>query len=125
MLKTNTKIYKANFKKELNNVLLDYSDNGYCDNINDLVLCFNSETNNEYNKRRLPNLNERFADYLSGLPYGFNFTWREEILEFSALVHGIKEIPENKEDLIVNNFYNHCATMILRIADKTTVAELY
>ena len=124
LLRTNTNQYKNNFKTVLNNVLLNYNDN-YCENINDLLLCFNDEYNYENNKRRYPNLQSRLADYLQGLPYGFGFAYKYEILEFAAKCHGINSIPENKEDVIIKNFYNHCAMMILRVANKTNVEQLY
>lgn len=124
LLRTNTNEYKNNFKTILNDYLLNYGDN-YCENINDLLLCFNNEYNYENNKKRYPNLQTRLKEYLQGTPYGFGFAYKDEILSFAAEVHKIEKIPTNKEDIIISNFYNHCAAMILRIANKQTVKELY
>lgn len=124
LLKTNTNQYKDNFKNTLNTILRNYSD-CYCENINDLLLCFNHEYNHSYNKKRFPNLQDRLSEYLKGLPYGFGFAYRYEILDFACLVHNLSKIPEDKEDIIIKNFYKHCAFMMLKLGDKTTVKELY
>jgi len=124
LLRTNTNQYKNNFKKHLNDALLNSSD-GYCENINDLLLCFNSEYNYQNNKKRYPNLQNRICNYLQGLPYGFGFGYKYQILEFAATLHKIEKIPENKENIIINNFYNHCAFMLMKLGSKEIVKELY
>jgi len=124
LLKINTNQYKANFKKHLNEHLLDYND-GYCENINDLLLCFNSECNHENDKNRYPFLTDRIAQYLRGLPYGFNFAYEHEILNFACLVHELEQMPEDKIDIIRNNFYNHCAYMITKLGNKEIINKLH
>ena len=123
LIRTNTNKYKSNFKKELNNHLLQYSDN-YCENINDLLLCFNNEFNHEYNKKFYPNLVTRLEEFLRGLPYGFSFQYKYQILDFACIVHELKEVPKNKQQIIIDNFYKHCAQMILKVGNKTTINEL-
>ena len=124
LLRTNTNKYKDNFKKHLNTALR-FHGNNYCENINDLLLCFNSEYNFDNNKKRYPNLQDRLANYLQGIPYGFYFCNRYQILDFACMVHELPKIPENKEKVIIDNFYNHCAFMMLKLGNKTTVNELY
>jgi len=124
LLRTNTNEYKNNFKTVLESYLFDDA-HGYCENINDLLLCFNSEYNFENNKQRYPNLQNRIANWLQGMPSGFSFGYRNEILNFASEVHKIDKIPENKEDIIINNFYNHCAAMLIRLGSKQIVNELY
>ena len=124
MLRTNTNQYKNNFKEMLNNELLNMGDD-YCENINDLLLCFNNEYNYENNKRRYPNLQNRLSEYLSGLPYGFSFGYKYQILDFEAALRQVDEIPASKQEGIINNFYNHCAYMLIKLGSNEIVNELY
>jgi len=124
LLKTNTNKYKNNFKTSLEATFKDSTFNEIKD-FNDFLKAFDSEFNHNYNKRRLPNLCDRLADYLMGSPLGFNFIYGYQKLEFAAELHEINEIPKDKEDIIINNFYNHCASMILRLANKELVNKLY
>ncbi len=124
LLRTNTNQYKNNFKTMLNNELLS-QDDGYCENINDLLLCFNNEYNFDNNKKRYPNLQNRLSEYLAGLPYGFGFAYKHQILEFASSLHEIEQIPENKQDIIINNFYSHCAYMIIKLGSDEIIKQLY
>lgn len=126
LLRTNTNRYKSNFKQVTESYLKGYGEN--CpETINDLLIAFNNEHNFEYNKHTIPNLQNRLSDYLQGCPYGFSFPYKHEIISFASEVHEmpIIDIPENKKDIIVENFFDHCALMMLRIADKKIVEQLY
>ena len=124
LLKTNTKQYKENFKNYFNTLFLDH-ENENITNINSFLIYSKNEWNFTNNKKRIPNLQARFADYLQGLPYGFSFAYRCEILELAAELHELKKVPENKEDIIIKNFYNHCSAMFLKLADKEIINKLY
>ncbi len=124
MLKTNTKKYRENFKRELNAMLNDI-DNGenYCKNINQLVLRFDLEYNCSHYKKIFPNLQIRLSEFLSGVPYGFNFTYKYQILEFAEKIHECK-LTDKQEDKIISNFYKHCSFMILRLT-SLDIGRLY
>ena len=124
MLKTNKKEYRNNFKTELNSILKD-ADNGenYCKNLNQLLIRFDEEYNYLNNKKRYPNLQKRLSEYLGGLPYGFNFAYKYQILEFAEIVHECK-LTEKQENRIIENFYLHCSFMILRLT-SLDIGKLY
>ena len=125
MLKTNSKQYVNNFKNEIEELMQDYSDYDKVKTLNGFLDCFNNEHNFERNKKRLPILQDRLADWLQGAPYWFSFVYKYEQLEFTEKLHECKIQSEKLEDKIIDNFYNHCACLILRIADKKVVSELY
>lgn len=126
LLKTNTNRYKNNFKQVTESYLKGYGE-GCPETINDLLIAFNDEHNFEYNKHTIPNLQKRLSDYLQGCPYGFSFPYRHQIISFASEVHEIPiiDIPGDKEAIIFENFFDHCALMMLRIADKKIVEQLY
>lgn len=123
LLKTNTNQYKDNFKKHITTMFY-YNGGEFANTIDKFLICFNQEHNFEYNKRKFPNLQDRLADYLQGCPYGFNISYNYEILDFACVVHELSSIPEDKQDVIIENFYNHCSCMILRLADKQIIKIL-
>lgn len=123
MLKTNTKKYRENFRKVLNRDLKEYDcGENYCSNIDQLLIRFDEEYNYKNNKIRYPNLQNRLKEYLQGLPYGFGYAYYHQILKFAEEVHQGK-LTEKEEDKIIENFYNHCSYMILRLA-KIDIGEL-
>jgi len=122
LLKTNTKQYKSNFNKYFT---LMMQNNEYCNTIDKLLLCFDSEYNYDNNKKRYPNLQDRLSEYLQGLPYGFDLCYNWQILDFAAQVHELPKVPENKEKIILKNIYSHCAMMILRLGDDYIIKDLY
>ena len=116
LMKTNSKRYQANMDK----YLFD------CINSEDLELktlqqkiayameCFNNY-DSPFNQRRFPNLQARFADFLQGLPFAFDY-WNDDILRAVAVLHEIDKVPENKEQVVLNNYYSHLAYNILKRA---------
>lgn len=49
------------------------------DLINFAIDRFNKEYNHEYNKRRIPNIQKRIGEWLSGLPFGIDYTYEDII----------------------------------------------
>lgn len=125
MLKTNSKQYVNNFKNEIEKLIQNYSDYDKVKTLNGFLDCFNNEHNFERNKKRLPNLQNRLADWLQGAPYWFDFIYYSDIIEFTEKLHNCKIIDEKMQSKITKNFYTHCACLIIRIADKKVVRELY
>jgi len=54
---------------------------------------FNRVANHEYNLKRLPNNQDRFSDYLCGIPFHFEYT-HQGIKDF---LNGLGINPEGKE----------------------------
>jgi hypothetical protein len=125
MLKTNSKQYVNNFKNEIDLLMKNYEEYDKVKTLNGFLDCFNNEHNFENNKKRLPNLQNRLADWLQGAPYWFDYTYRYEQITFAEKIHECKITDEKLQSKITENFYNHCACLILRIADKDTVKALY
>lgn len=122
LLKTNSNKYKANFKKFATLEIQNYTE---LKNIDQFLVRFDHEYNFENNKKRYPNLQNRISQWLQGLPSGFSFCYSHEMLEFACLVHELPKIPVEKERAIIDNFYNHCAFMLLKLASKDIINQLY
>jgi len=122
MLRTNTLKYRANFKK----YILQSIDSGeYETNFSDtskllyVMDCFNSEYNHEYNKRRTPNYQNRFAEWLSGLPSCLNipcYYW--DIIELAKELHEVTELTEKQKETICQNFFSHVANQFISLYDR-------
>lgn len=95
-LKTNSKQVREEIRQHIIYCVTSEDEQNY-DNIQDaanrLYEEFDRVANHEYNKRKFPNDQERFSDYLTGLPFSFEYTY-----------FGIKEYlnslginPEGKE----------------------------
>ena len=90
---------------------------------------FNSEYNYPDNKRRYPSLQNRFAEWLMGLPNALNVEYRNfAILE---LVKKWESIPENatekQEDKIIENWFNFAAINFFQLCkfNKVDTSFLY
>ncbi|HXS59730.1 MAG TPA: hypothetical protein VN703_02840 [Candidatus Sulfopaludibacter sp.] len=88
---------------------------------------FNGEYNHDYNKKRLPNLQNRVADYLQGLPFQLEF----ENYRIIELAKKWEQLPKNaddrQEDKILNNYWNFMAFQILKFwkANSMDISKLY
>ena len=75
-MKTNSKEVRNKIKQHIIDRVYDAECNNY-DNIKDASKRLNDEFNrvagHEYNLKRFPNEQERFSDYLSGLPFNFEY----------------------------------------------------
>lgn len=80
---------------------------------------FNEEFNDQYNKRRCPNLQNRIGEYLQGLPSCMAVDyWNDEIIKL-GLIWGVLEQPEGrKAEKFVNDWFNTLALRILQAASK-------
>ena len=78
---------------------------------------FDAEYDCGYSRRRWPNLADRMANYLAGLPFSFAFD-NYEVKQVAAKLHGIEAIPEKKQAMILNQWFQHLAHMILKLANK-------
>ena len=86
--------------------------------VNYVMDCFNNEYNNDYNKRMYPNNQQRFAQYLAGLPSCFNVAYMYcDILEL-AEKWGSDVSTEKKQDFICANWFNYMAAKFMQLHSK-------
>ena len=94
-MKTNNKTVRNAVKKHILDSVLNYSEKQFTDFI-DLQNYVKSEfgrvANYPYNLKKFPNNQDRFSDYLCGLPFDFEF-YPENIALF---LNGLGINPDNK-----------------------------
>ena len=85
--------------------------------------CFNKEVNYENNKKRIPNLQSRFADYLMGLPTIFTVAFENyKIIEIAKLWESIPvDASEKQEDKIISNWFNFISAKFFQLCNKNKV----
>ena len=83
---------------------------------------FNEEFNDQYNKRRYPNLQNRIGEYLQGLPSCMAVEyWNDEIIKL-GLIWGVLDQPEGrKAEKFCNNWFNVLGLRICQAAQKVGI----
>ena len=83
---------------------------------------FNEEFNDQYNKRRYPNLQNRIGEYLQGLPSCMDVDyWNDEIIKL-GLIWGVLDQSEGrKAEKFVNNWFNVLGLRICQAAQKVGI----
>lgn len=123
MLRTNSKKYLNNIK----NYILDSIDGeGYdiktetpTEKLDFLFDCFEVEFNYKNNKLRYPNLQDRFANWLQGLPSVINLPYQEyEILQLSKIFFEVYTLTEKQKETIINNYWSFMAYHIIKLKNK-------
>ena len=123
MLKTNSKKYLNNIQ----NYILDSIDGeGYdiktetpTEKLQFLFDCFEVEFNYKNNKLRYPNLQDRFANWLQGLPSAISIPHQyNKILELSKNLLEVDTLSEKLEDQIINNYWSFMAFHIIKLKNK-------
>ena len=121
MLRTNSKKYLENMHNFVCSAI-DCPATKPADKIKFLFECYESEFKHEYNKRRHPNAQERFANWLAGLPSAISLPcYYSEILDLAKWLQEVDEYPKRTESQILNNFYNFMAYHILKIKSRYNV----
>lgn len=128
-LRTNTKEYIKREEK----YLLDRIENWYFDSVENFENLSDKErlnivmselrkhSDHEYNKRRIPNNQERLADHLQGMPSCIDIpTKYYRILKDVANLHNVKieDMPEKLQDTIISNFHNRIAYALIKLETK-------
>lgn len=75
-MKSNSKEVRAKIKQHILDSVTDVNGNNYTDlkeACNRLNNEFDRVANHPHNLNRFPNNQERFADYLNGIPFGFEY----------------------------------------------------
>jgi len=118
MLRTNTKKYLANIESHI----LDSIPTGTTpeEKLNFVFDAYEIEHNYEYNKRRTPNHQERFSDWLSGLPSAIGIECNTgSIVELAKELQEMREeYPPKLEARIIANYYSFMALHVMKLRDK-------
>jgi hypothetical protein len=124
LIKTNTNEFKSRFKNHFEAEFKELTD-GYINSVNEFLQAFDNEANFENNKKRIPNLQDRLADWLTGQPYGFSYSYTHEQVELAKVLYKVDELPKQTEETISKNFYNFCALKFMQVASPEIVSKLY
>ena len=123
MLRTNSKKYLANIQ----NYLIDaiYTEDHKTEAITDaqklafVMSCYNSEFNHKYNAIRYPNEQERFANWLAGLPSVLDIPFKYDgVLKLAKQLQEVETYNEKTEQRICENYFNFMAYHILKLNQK-------
>ena len=123
MLRTNSKKYLNNIQ----NYILDSIDGTEYDiktetpteKLEFLFDCFEVEFNYKNNKLRYPNLQDRFANWLQGLPSAIDLPYQEfKILQLSKILFEVYTLTEKQEKTIINNYWSFMAFHIIKLKNK-------
>ena len=123
MLRTNSKKYIANIQ----NYLIDaiYTEDHKTEAITDaqklafVMSCYNSEFNHKYNAIRYPNEQERFANWLAGLPSVLDIPFKYDgVLKLAKQLQEVETYNEKTEQRICENYFNFMAYHILKLNQK-------
>jgi len=123
MLRTNSKKYLSNIQ----NYLIDaiYTEDHKTEAITDaqklafVMSCYNSEFNHKYNAIRYPNEQERFANWLAGLPSVLDIPFKYDgVLKLAKQLQEVETYNEKTEQRICENYFNFMAYHILKLNQK-------
>jgi hypothetical protein len=123
MLRTNSKKYLNNIQ----NYILDSIDSeGYdiktetpTEKLDFLFDCFEVEFNYKNNQLRYPNLQDRFANWLQGLPSAIDLPYQyNKILELSKNLLEVDNLGEELENKIIDNYWSFMAYHIIKLKNK-------
>ena len=121
---------RTNSKKYLNNIetfILSAIDGTDYDTVTEtkkqkltfLFDCFDSEFNYSNNVKRYPNLQDRFAQWLQGLPSSISLPfYYNDILELSKNLLEVDELSKAKENTICKNYWSFMAYHIIKMHDN-------
>ena len=97
--------------------------------LKEVLNAFNSEFNFEQNKRRYPNLQNRFAEWLQGAQSSFEVEyWNEGIIKLAKEWQSIpQDATEKQEQKILDNYYNFMACKFFQLCTqhKVSYSNLY
>lgn len=81
---------------------------------------FNSEFNNQYNRRRFPILQERIAEYLKGLPSCCSLAFADYAIIQIGKSWGFCK-TEREENQFCKNWWNTVASRIIQLSNKYNI----
>lgn len=126
MLRTNTKKYKSNIKNYILSAVNDDLENATdLEKLTFICNDFKRVCNHKYNLKRYPTTQNRLADYLQGLPFHFVDAYRYDIIKTAEKLLECTLKDEKLKERIVNNYYNHLASHIIRIISEETNLDIH
>jgi hypothetical protein len=126
MLRTNSKKYLQNIETYILDAINteDHKINNIdtytgAQKIAFLMACYNSEYNHKYNVRRYPNEQERFANWLAGLPSVISLPYYgDNIIILAQELQEVENFPKATEKRIIENYFNFMAYHIIKVSNK-------
>lgn len=93
------------------------------ESLQNVVDAFDSEYNFDANKRRYKNIQQRFSEWLMGLPSALEIEYRNfAILELAKKWGSIPEnATERQEDKIIENWFNFISAKFFQLCKKQKV----
>jgi hypothetical protein len=131
MLRTNSKKYIANIQNYLinaintedfkiiknNSGLIPFNEDAQ--KIAFVMSCYESEFNHKYNQSRHPNEQDRFANWLAGLPSVLNIPfYNDDIINLAKELQEVETYAEKMEQRICENYFIFMAYHILKLNKK-------
>lgn len=115
MLKTNSFEYKEKFQNHILECINseDVELKTPVAKLKHLFAEFDRVANHKYNLHKLPNEQERLADYLMGLPFDFEFS-NHGIIKLAEELHECK-LTEDQKDTILSGYWKHLAFHLLKL----------
>ena len=124
MLRTNAKKYAQNIEIYLLGQI-DGTDYGVQTETPEQKIKFvfdtyETEHNYPQNKQRTPNHQQRFADWLAGLPSAISLPYEShKIIELAKELQELKgEYPKGTEESIIKNYFSFMSYQIHKLQDK-------
>jgi hypothetical protein len=125
MLRTNSKKYIANIQNYLINAINteDHTTEATtrAEKLDFVMACYNEEFNHKYNQSRHPNEQDRFANWLAGLPSVLNIPfYNDDIVKLAKQLQEVETYPNEKNTTknIIDNYFNFMAYHILKLNKK-------
>ncbi len=123
MLKTNSKKYLNNIQSyildSIDGTEYDIKTETPTEKLEFLFDCFEVEFNYKNNKLRYPNLQDRFANWLQGLPSAIDLPYQEfKILQLSKILLEVYTLTEKQEKTIIKNYWSFMAFHIIKLKNK-------
>ena len=119
MLKTNSKKYQANFKNYILSVIdgedLPSETMSDKEKINFVMDRFTNEHDHEYNRREIPNNQERFGDWLQGGALNIPMNY-DQVLNLAKKLLETDKLKN--ENIIIEKYYSFMALQIIRLNEK-------
>jgi hypothetical protein len=125
MLRTNSKKYLSNIQNYLIDAINteDHTTEAttHAEKLDFVMSCYNEEFNHKYNQARHPNEQDRFANWLAGLPSVLNIPfYNDDIVKLAKQLQEVDTYPNEKNTTknIIDNYFNFMAYHILKLNSK-------
>ena len=123
MLRTNSKKYLQNIETYILNQIdgeeYGTETNTPAQKVKFLLNCYTSEFNHKFNVRQYPNEQERFANWLAGLPTAISLPfYYDKILILAKELQEADFFTLKQQNAICENYFNFMAFHIMKVVNK-------